>query len=99
MTPYLGKGATSAIFDALTLAKYLKLTSSHSPESISSALHAYEAIMLKAGFAMQEKSKKVHDLVFMGSSKSKAKWRNRMLKALDLLIGDKYPKSQPFPGK
>lgn len=53
--------------------------------------------MPKARLAMQDKSKKVHDLVFLGSSKSKARWRNRMLKTLDILFVNKTPKSSPFP--
>lgn len=99
MTPYLGKGATSAIFDSLTLAQHLKSFAEYESAPLPAYLHAYEAKMLKYGFLNLEKSRKMHDLVFMGSSAAKARWRNRMLKVLDVVVGVKAPKEQDFPGK
>jgi salicylate hydroxylase len=89
MTPYLGKGATSAIADALSLAEHVeKLTPSNKAE-LSSILDDYTAGMLKSGFKMANMSKVVHNLVFMGSNPFKAKCRNALLRTMGVFIGNK----------
>ncbi|CAM1501897.1 Fc.00g038810.m01.CDS01 [Cosmosporella sp. VM-42] len=89
MTPYLGKGATSAIADALSLAEHLDQLSSGDVQGLSKLLDDYTAVMLKSGFGMAKKSKVVHDLVFMGSTPFKAHCRNALLRTLSVLIGSK----------
>ncbi|KAF2472396.1 FAD/NAD(P)-binding domain-containing protein [Lindgomyces ingoldianus] len=97
MTPYLGKGATSALFDALQLANILK---SDSNPPLSAKLARYEGNMLKQGFSVADKSMSVHKLVFnMGKNRMMAKCRDRFLSSLDVVVGEKEPKGKPFPGK
>ncbi|KPM39645.1 hypothetical protein AK830_g6897 [Neonectria ditissima] len=90
MTPYLGKGATSAIADALSLAEHLeKLAASDNKPELARLLNDYTASMLKSGFKMADMSKVVHDVVFMGSNPFKAKCRNALLRTLGVFIGSK----------
>ncbi|KAI1102913.1 hypothetical protein F4804DRAFT_311532 [Jackrogersella minutella] len=87
MTPYLGKGATSAIADALSLAKHLRELSSNTPKKLPVVLDHYTAGMLKEGFAMQKKSKMVHDVVFMGKNPFLGHCRNGLLRFMGLFVG------------
>ncbi|KAF7553556.1 hypothetical protein G7Z17_g3562 [Cylindrodendrum hubeiense] len=89
MTPYLGKGATSAISDALSLAEHLEKLTSGDKSDMSRVLDDYTESMLKSGFKMAGMSKVVHDVVFMGSNPFKAKCRNAMLRTLGVFIGSK----------
>ncbi|KAF7562024.1 hypothetical protein G7046_g2124 [Stylonectria norvegica] len=89
MTPYLGKGATSAIADALSLATHLEQLSLGDIQQLPKQLDDYTTEMLKTGFGMAKKSKVVHDLVFAGSTPFKAHCRNALLRALGVFIGTK----------
>ena len=85
MTPYLGKGATSAMADALLLAEKLQ----HSVElendsQLEQVLKDYEARMLADGFKLCHASMRIHRLVYSwGSNRLKAACRNRLILALD----------------
>ncbi|KAH7127801.1 hypothetical protein B0J13DRAFT_679351 [Dactylonectria estremocensis] len=89
MTPYLGKGATSAIADSLSLAEHLDKLTCGDKSNMPSVLDDYTAEMVKSGFKMAGMSKVVHDVVFMGSNPFKAKCRNAMLRTLGVFIGSK----------
>lgn len=87
MTPYLGKGATSAIADALSLAEHLGRLNAHNTEKLPTILDDYTTGMLKEGFRMQKKSKMVHDVVFMGRNPFLGHCRNGLLRFLGLFVG------------
>ncbi|KAI0382788.1 hypothetical protein F5Y04DRAFT_43722 [Hypomontagnella monticulosa] len=88
MTPYLGKGATSAIADALSLAEHLRKLNARSTKGLPAVLDDYTSGMLKDGFKMQKKSKLVHDVVFMGTNPFMAHCRNGLLRFLGLFVGN-----------
>lgn len=87
MTPYLGKGATSAIADSLSLAKHLRQLNSQGFDKLPAVLEDYTAGMLKEGFKMQKKSKVVHDVVFMGTTPFMGHCRNAFLRLVGLFAG------------
>ncbi|KXX79729.1 hypothetical protein MMYC01_203786 [Madurella mycetomatis] len=83
MTPYLGKGATSAIADAIALAERLGgLITAQDGDELKRALDRYTVGMLESGFGMAKKSKLVHNIVFAGSTPLKAHMRNAVLRLL-----------------
>lgn len=88
MTPYLGKGATSAIADSLSLAKHLRQVASLDNNKLPAVLEDYTSSMLKDGFKMQKKSKVVHDVVFMGTNPFMGHCRNAFLGFIGLFAGN-----------
>jgi len=99
MTPYLGKGATNAIVDAIALVEALK--AADEKNELVPRLAEYESSMLKRGFAAAKESMLVHHLVFAaGDSPWRARFRNLFLYLWDLLTSHpSTPKNDPFPGK
>lgn len=96
MTPYLGKGATSAIADAMSLAESLKLEDNN---SLTERLSEYEKSMLKQGFSAAKSSMLTHHLVFVaGNTPWRARLRNLALCALDMCSSHPTTMSEPFPG-
>ncbi|KZF20981.1 FAD/NAD(P)-binding domain-containing protein [Xylona heveae TC161] len=97
MTPYLGKGATSAIADALALAEALK-SNEKEQESLTERLAAYEKSMLERGFENAKKSMFVHQLVFAAGNTPWRAWlRNWALYVLDMFIRHPVASVEPFP--
>ncbi|KAL9107659.1 MAG: hypothetical protein Q9227_007466 [Pyrenula ochraceoflavens] len=90
MTPYLGKGATCALEDAISLAQALQNGASNG--SIPDHLHKYETEMLSRGFAQAKQSMNVHRMVFNYGSNRWVKWcRDYILSWVDVLVGRAAP--------
>ncbi|KAI9831664.1 MAG: hypothetical protein M1819_004730 [Sarea resinae] len=93
MTPYLGKGATSAIEDAMSLAEALK----SEDRSLTDRLAGYERSMLADGFAAAKSSMFIHKVVFAGNSPWLARLRNLALCVADMIISHPTKLTLPFP--
>ena len=84
MAPYLGKGASSAIADAMSLAETLRL---EGEATMVERLAEYEKSMLKRGFADVRSSMFAHHVMFTaGNTPWKARLRNMALSALDMIL-------------
>lgn len=84
MTPYLGKGATSAMADALSLAEKLQHSAENGHRSLDHVLHTYEEKMLADGFKMCHASMRIHRLVYCwGSNAFKARCRDLLIMTVD----------------
>ncbi|QQK45465.1 Monooxygenase, FAD-binding [Penicillium digitatum] len=95
MTPYLGRGATSAISDAMALAETLQ----SEDHALVTRLAEYEISMLQRGFAAAKSSMFVHNLVFMaGNSQWLARLRNLVLRLADWCLAHPNQSPDPFPG-
>ncbi|KPM45183.1 hypothetical protein AK830_g1404 [Neonectria ditissima] len=92
LTPYLGKGASSAILDGISLAEALKPESKNGQGlSLTTRLSIYEKNMLKDGFKAAKQSMMAQRFLFnAGDTPWKSWWRNLALKAVDLWIS--HPK-------
>ncbi|KAH6995943.1 hypothetical protein BKA56DRAFT_570315 [Ilyonectria sp. MPI-CAGE-AT-0026] len=100
MTPYLGKGASSAIIDAMSLADALKSQSKQGQEiSLTARISTYEKDMLKHGFEAARQSMMAQKFSFnAGDTPWKSWWRNLALKALDWWIVHPPKITEEFPG-
>ncbi|KAI2631942.1 hypothetical protein GGR54DRAFT_7315 [Hypoxylon sp. NC1633] len=95
MSPYLGKGASSAMRDAMELAEALK---QGEEQSLTARLATYEKEMLKAGFEAARQSMMVQSFSFnSGDTSWKSWWRNLALKALDWWIPHPPEVTEDFP--
>ncbi|KAF5669063.1 FAD NAD(P)-binding domain-containing protein [Fusarium denticulatum] len=99
MTPYLGKGASSAIIDAMSLAKALK--SEPKPgqgDFLKAQLSIYEEAMLKHGFEAARQSMTAQKFTFnAGDTPWKCWWRNLALKAWDWWMSHPPAINEDFP--
>ncbi|KAI1375799.1 hypothetical protein F4677DRAFT_101364 [Hypoxylon crocopeplum] len=99
MTPYLGKGASSAIIDAMSLAKALNSESKPGQEnSLTARLLAYEKDMLKHGFEAARQSMMAQKFSFNAGDTPWKSWcRNLALKAVDWWISHPPKVVEDFP--
>ncbi|TQV96694.1 FAD binding domain-containing protein [Cordyceps javanica] len=94
MTPYLGRGATSAIFDAISLAESLKSEDG----CLTDRLGQYEKLMLDSGFTAAKNSMFIHNLVFpAGNSPWFARFRNLALCIADWFLPHPKNVDEKFP--
>lgn len=84
MAPYLGKGASSAIADAMSLAETLRLEGA---ATLVERLAEYEKSMMKRGFADVRSSMFAHHIMFTaGNTPWRARLRNMALCTLDMIF-------------
>ncbi|KAF5252702.1 hypothetical protein FANTH_2329 [Fusarium anthophilum] len=100
MTPYLGKGASSAIIDAMSLAKALKSEPKQGQgDFLKAQLSIYEGAMLKHGFEAARQSMTAQKFTFnAGDTPWKCWWRNLALKAWDWWMSHPPALEEDFPG-
>ncbi|KAF5625331.1 monooxygenase FAD-binding protein [Fusarium tjaetaba] len=99
MTPYLGKGASSAIIDAMSLAKALKSEPKQGQgDFLKAQLSIYEEEMLKHGFEASRQSMVAQKFTFnAGDTPWKCWWRNLALKAWDWWMSHPPAMEEDFP--
>ncbi|KAF5535778.1 monooxygenase FAD-binding protein [Fusarium napiforme] len=100
MTPYLGKGASSAIIDAMSLAKALKSEpeQGQGDDFLKAQLSIYEEAMLKHGFEAARQSMTAQKFTFnAGDTPWKCWWRNLALKAWDWWMSHPPAIEEDFP--
>ncbi|KAF5577209.1 monooxygenase FAD-binding protein [Fusarium pseudoanthophilum] len=100
MTPYLGKGASSAIIDAMSLAKALKSEPKQGQDDdfLKAQLSIYEEAMLKHGFEAARQSMTAQKFTFnAGDTPWKCWWRNLALKAWDWWMSHPPAIEEDFP--
>ncbi|CVL06003.1 hypothetical protein FPRO06_13729 [Fusarium proliferatum] len=99
MTPYLGKGASSAMIDAMSLAKALKSEPKQGKgDFLKAQLSIYEEAMLKHGFEAARQSMTAQKFTFnAGDTPWKCWWRNLALKAWDWWMSHPPAIEEDFP--
>lgn len=100
MSPYLGRGASRAMIDAMSLAEALKSSLEQGQEhSLPDRLSAYESDVLEQGFQAAGQSMMAQRMTLnAGDTPWKAFWRNLTLKVLDWWIRHPQDIVEGYPG-